>query len=469
MLIEFSVENFRSIKERVTLSMIAANLKSRDPHLDERNVIQVSDKLALLRSALVYGANASGKSNLLDAFRFMRSFVIRGTRDGSPDARIGTQPFLLSSDYVERPSVFEVVFLIDGVQHRFGFTANTRVILSEWLYCVPSAREAMLYVREGQNIRIGERFGGGAKMMLLTLPNALFLPVAAEFNHAYAGRVQRWFANTSRTLSTVSENEYLPYTLHCLRSGEHREQIEEFVRRIDTDVSGLAVADVPMPDELIRLREALSGTGQVGILRNAISGKASVGSLDQTTMLELRTRHVVRDSDGKAIGEVVRAAAAMESEGTQKIIGLAGPLFDVLSNGYVLLLDEIDARLHPSVSAEIVRLFNSPDTNPHGAQLICVTHDTNLLDRKRFRRDQIYFVEKDRTAATRLYSLADFKLKTESGKHRAVRNDASYEADYIQGRYGAIPYLGDIGRLFIEAGKHKATAAGVGAATESEE
>ena len=136
----------------------------------------------------------------------------------------------------------------------------------------------------------------------------------------------------------------------------------------------------------------------------------------------------------------------MESEGTQKIIALCGPLFDVLTNGYVLLLDEIDARLHPLLTHAIVRLFHSSETNPKNAQLICATHDTNLLDRSLFRRDQIYFTEKDR-GATKLYSLAEFKP---TGKSRAVRSDASFERNYIEGRYGAIPYLGDLRELFAQ-------------------
>jgi AAA15 family ATPase/GTPase len=144
------------------------------------------------------------------------------------------------------------------------------------------------------------------------------------------------------------------------------------------------------------------------------------------------------------------SVAEMESEGTKKLIALAGPIVDSLENGNVLFIDEIDARLHPLITTALVKLFNSPETNPRNAQLVCTTHDTNLLDRRYLRRDQIYFVEKDRTASTRLFSLADFKLEAQVGGGRTVRSDASYERNYIQGRYGAIPFIGDLETLFAE-------------------
>ena len=167
-------------------------------------------------------------------------------------------------------------------------------------------------------------------------------------------------------------------------------------------------------------------------------------------MKELRTSHAIRNPQGQIVSHQEFPAHTIESEGTQKLIALAGPLFDVLTNGSVLFLDEIDSRLHPLITAAILKLFNSPLTNPRNAQIICTTHDTNLLDRQIFRRDQVFFVEKDNNSISHLYSLAEFKLEDTHGTGRTIRNDASFAKNYIQGRYGAIPYLGNLSSLFTE-------------------
>lgn len=449
MLIEFSVENFRSFRERVTLSLVAAKLRARDERLDHDNVIEVDDKLALLRSAVIYGANASGKSNLIEAATFMRSLVLNSTRLQDED-KIPVESFRLDTTGAESPSIFEIVFLMDKRQYRYGFSVTPERVVAEWLYDIPTVRESRLLVRTGEEIDSAPRLHAANVLKSLNVRNKLFISVVAHFaKNSVATRIREWFFEAFLPLVTIEDAGYLPYTVECIEEGRYRGQLEEFVRQMDTDVTSLSVKVGPLPPKLSRLEDVLtafeketneSGKGQFSIL----------GISDNKVTKELRTVHSIRNDKGLAIREEEFSADEMESEGTKKLIALAGPILDVLTNGWVLFLDEIDSRLHPLITAAIIKLFNSPVTNPKNAQLVCTTHDTNLLDRRLFRRDQIYFVEKDRRAMSRLYSLADFKLEGPNGTTRSVRNDATYEKDYIQGRYGAIPYLGDLNRLFSE-------------------
>ncbi len=443
MLVEFSVQNYRSFKERVTLSMVAAKLRSSDKQLDTDNVIEVNNKLALLRSGLIYGANASGKSNLVQALHFMRDFVANSAREGQATDMIPVKPFSLNTSTIDQPSAFEVVFLLDGVQYRYGFAATSQKVTEEWLYFVPTRVEVELFTRDTDGIYVKDRFRECRGLEEMTRDNALFLSVSAQFNKPVAKRLLQWFTMNCRALNTIGDEGYLPFTISCIAKGRYKKQIVELVRRLDLGIRDISVIEEPIKEK----KDAKSSN--LGKERVSPGADISISS-NMDTQLEFVTYHAQRDNEGNIVREIPFFGHLMESEGTRKVIALLVPILDVLTNGWTLFIDEIDTRMHPLITSEIIRLFNSPETNPKNAQLICVTHDTNLLDRRRFRRDQIYFMEKDGNEATRLYSLAEFKLPSIKGKGRSIRNDASYEKDYIQGRYGAIPYLGDLGRLFLE-------------------
>lgn len=462
MLVEFSVQNYRSIKERVTLSAIAAKLRSREPHLDKDNVVGVSKNLALLRSLVIYGANASGKTNLIKAIHFMRMFVRNSAREAQVEDPISVEPFCLNPNTLHQPSIFEVVFLLDGVQHRYGFSVTSERVAAEWLYFVPTRQEVELFTRDESGIYVRPRFREGHGLEIRTRKNALFLSVVAQFNGEMANYIRDWLITQCQALTTIEDHGYYPYTINCIAKGRFECRIEEFVRRLDLDISALSVVESLVPETDI----GLSGHTRPDIEEISEVLVPPAGSRSsRRSPRELRTRHAIRDDDGMVVGEEDFLASRMESQGTQKLIALAGPLFDVLTNGRVLFVDEIDARLHPLITASILRLFNSPETNPRNAQLICATHDTNLLDHRRLRRDQIYFAEKDKAAATRLYSLAEFKLEGLDGTLRTVRNDTTLERNYIQGRFGAVPYIGDIRHFFAEDVQHQAPDPG-GVATE---
>ncbi len=425
MLIEFSVTNFLSFKNRATFSMVA----SADDTLEESNVI-ATERHRLVRSAVVYGANASGKSNLLAALNLMRRMVLTSSKDTQVNEEIDVSPFLLSTECDGRPSQFEVVFLHGRTLYRYGFQTDRRRVHAEWLFSRPSTKEATHFEREGKSITVnGERFREGKGLEDRTRENALFLSVCAQFNGEVATGLLEWFQNLL-ALQGFAPMGFGTVTIDRLRVPEHKARVLELTKVADPGITDfdlkqkkLTLQDLPkeMPDEL---------------KRDSIK--------DDAVIVELKTTHRKVDGENKDVGGVIFDLEDNESGGTQKLIKLTGPLLDTLETGKVLIVDELDARMHPLLTRLIVSLFNSP-ANLSNAQLIFASHDTTLLTPKLFRRDQIWFTEKDQYGATDLYSLVELK---------GVRKEAAFGKEYIQGKYGAIPFIGDPKWLFCE-GSHE--------------
>jgi hypothetical protein len=429
MLIEFTVGNFCSFKEPATLSMVAANVHARDRQIDENNTFKATKSLTLLKSASIYGANASGKSNLVDAFSFMCSFVERSSQESQSDEPIRVTPFLFSTATETEPALFQVKMLINGIQYRYGFEVDRSKVIAEWLFSVPSTKEAKLFIRNRQDIVVTRKFKEGQGLETKTRPNALFLSVVAQFNGEVASKVIQWFRRLG-IITGLNDRGYRTFTIKKFADGQLRDQIIQLVKDLDLGIQDVISQEGPMsveqvpsgiPDDLRKIIEKYTDKNNVAI----------------------QAVHKKWDSEGNP-SSIQALDLEKESEGTQKIFYLAGPIVDTLSNGRVLIIDEMEARLHPLMTQAIVGLFNSNQTNPNNAQIIFTTHDTNLLTNKKFRRDQIWFIEKDRQGASHLYSLAELK----------VRNDASFEDDYIEGRYGSIPFLGNIRQIFIENGEN---------------
>lgn len=438
MLIEFTVGNFRSIKKPITLSMVAAKLKARDPKINENNTIKVDDDLTLLTSAAIYGANASGKSNFISALRFMRNFVLGSSRDSQAAEVIDVDNFKLSTETENQPSLFEVVFITQGLQYRYGFETNRERILSEWLYYVPKKREARLFLRDENGINCSRNFKEGKDLSEKTRPNALFLSVVAQFNGAKAMAILYWFKKIG-IISGLNDAGYRNYTVKQFENKEFRDEILRIVKSLDLGILDVRVekpADVktsssPTFTISVEAPEEISESVQRRLEK--LFGPGSVQPM------AIHTVHMKYDQNSNPVSQELFDLGIHESEGTQKVFFLTGPLIDTLSNGRLLVIDEMEARMHPLITREIIGLFNSLETNPKRAQLIFTTHDTNLLTKDTFRRDQIWFIEKDSMEASHLYSLAELK----------VRNDASFESEYVQGKYGAIPFLGDIQRVGV--------------------
>ncbi|MBW3635347.1 MAG: ATP-binding protein [Armatimonadetes bacterium] len=437
MILEFSVGNFRSFEEIQTFSLVAADLPGEE--LAETHVARIGNH-RLLRCAALYGANASGKSNLHMAMMTF-SFL---ARDSSPRLQEGDTipvvPFALRSRKDFGASYFELVFLIEGRKYRYGFEATPTKIESEWLFVQKSSRETTLFTRKGQEISVNKKeFREGDGKEEATRSNALFLSLVAQLNGKIAKKILAKL-QTIKAISGLRDHGYAAYTASCLFQKEHphRAKVLEMLRRLD-----LSFEDV-------RVTEAASASDE------DVEGeiKVSLPSAQKTTELEVELLHPVYDQKGKRIGDISLDLGVSASEGTRKLFGLIGPLVDALEKGLILWIDEMDARLHPLITRNLVALFNSPVTNPCNGQLIFNTHDSNLLTPRLLRRDQIWFAEKDRVGATNLYSLAEFRQDDGT----LARPNANFEDQYIQGRYGAVPFLGDFAALFASEEKQESCA-----------
>lgn len=413
MLVAFSVENYRSFKDRVTLSMVAADLSSKPKELDSTNVFQARDGLSLLTSAAIYGANASGKSNLVAAIIFMRNLVLNSSRETRLREPVSVTPYRLNTATEQAPSRFEIVFVQKKIIYRYGFLVSRKQIVEEWLYST-NKKEGYLFERDADKIRVNERsFKEGQGLQERTRPNALFLSVAVQWNGKRSGEIVEWFEKL--TVDAGIDNTMAQRRI-VQKYGEDEipAEVVSFVRELDLGVEDMRLEREPAREISFRDEDGMMQT-------DILPGPTRI-----------RTIHTKYDAQGNSVADEQFDLFTDESQGTRRIFTLAEPILTALRTGTVLVIDEIDARLHPILTCEIIKLFNTPETNPNHAQLIFTTHDSNLLGSNLFRRDQIWFVEKSRRGESTLYSLVEYK----------PRNDAAYEKHYIEGRYGAIPYLG---------------------------
>lgn len=403
MLIQFSVRNFRTFKEKATLSLVASNY---DKEREAEN-ISVDEKfnLRLLKSAVVYGANASGKSKFIEALGFMRGFAISSSRESQQGDKIPVEPFKLSSESENAPSEFEVIFIYNEIMYRYGFEVDSEKVVSEWLYTKPKTKEVELFYRDLQSFETHTRsFNKGATLVKegLVRSNALLLSVAAQFNEEISLNIIEWFRNTE-IISGLKENEFRNNSISKIKEVEEKIQLLDFLRKAD-----LGIVDI----EILEVK----------------TGPFENNPFD--AILTIKDKYNKHIKSGKAL----MSLNLDESEGTRKYFYLLGPIIDALRKGSVLVIDELDSKLHANLVEKLVLLFNSAKLNPANAQLVFNTHDTNLLNSGTFRRDQIWFAEKNRYGEARLYSLADFKTDS-------VRKSEAFEDNYVRGKYGAIPYL----------------------------
>jgi hypothetical protein len=325
----------------------------------------------------------------------------------------------------------EITFLKDNVQYRYGFEARTQQneqeIVSEWLYQATSSAETTLFERTGDQVKRGRRFAEGAALLnqgRLRRKNSLYLSLTAQLGGETASALVEHITKKVRVITGLNDKHLHTYTVDCLKQGRYRDGILRLIREADTGIPEINVPEEKDIEDIISIVEESFGSEVPHEEWEQIHAMAKRG-------LSVMAVHPVFGTDGQKVKTISFPMQWFESQGTQKLFAFAGPILNTLDCGDVLFVDEMDARFHPLLTRALIRLFQSSETNPKNAQLIFITHDTNLLDPRRFRRDQIWFVEKDRFGASHLYSLADFK---------GVRKDASFEDDYFQGRYGAIPF-----------------------------
>jgi AAA15 family ATPase/GTPase len=399
MLIEFTVGNHLSFKDKKTLSLEASSIKEF-----EENTFKAGN-YTLLKSAVIYGANSSGKSNLLKSFETMQD-IVRGSVKMSSTDKIKVKPFVLNTETESGPSHFEILILIDDIRYRYGFEADENIIHTEWLFRREPKTEQLLFIRDNGKIEITRDFPEGKGIEERTRENALFLSVVDQWNGEISKKVVGWIGGKILIFSG------LDHAIGRLPTIRRLDRLPWFSDDINTFLNEL----------------------------NLGFSKLKVDPENQNSVL---TNHKKYDSLGNIKGDYWLDLITQESSGTNKIFDLAAYINGSLFLGNITIIDELDAKLHPLLTMAIVRLFNSTEHNPNNAQLIFATHDTNLLSYGNFRRDQIYFTEKNKFEETDLYSLVEYK--DENGVK--PRNDRSFEKDYINGRYGAIPFIGDFSNL----------------------
>ncbi len=416
MLLQFRVTNHRSLRDEQTLSMISVGSAESG-----RPLMATASGERALPAVAIYGANASGKSNVLHALAFAREAVLMSHRVWEPETGVPVEPFALSAK-TQEPSLYELDIAVDGVRYRYGFELSAKRIEREWLFAWPNRRRQMLFDREGDTIEFGENLRGeNATIRQLTRANSLFLSAAAQNNHEQLRPIYRWFAR-AQLEARLRTRSLRAQRLVGARPGlEHR-----LVRALDPAHS------TPSTNSTSDLREA--------ILR--IVKAADVGIVDLRVEMPAdeetsRPPKVLVRHDATDEGNAWLPLEA-ESAGTIRLLDLSVPLITALQGGGLICIDELERSLHPAIALELVRLFNSSTQNAAGAQLLFTTHDTNLLGRtlgeSPLHRDQIWFTEKDLAGATHLYPLTDFHPRAEENMERG----------YLQGRYGAIPFLGQL-------------------------
>jgi len=424
MLLEFTIGNFLSIKEKKTLSLEATSIKE---HLDT-NVVKLN-RFQLLRGAVIYGANAGGKSNLIKAMSTMRR-IVKQSFDASSTDELGITPFLLSTETTSAPSFFEILFLIGTVRYRYGFEVDNISIKSEWLFESKIKSEKLLFIRDGDGIDVSPSFKEAKDLEEKTRDNALFLSVLDQFNGNTAKSIMKWFTNFI-TISGLSHERYKNVTFKMLEDENTKPQLLDFYKKLDLGFDEIDLEKNPFD------------TKDISKLFNEEITKQFLSDIEGKSKIDIKTIHKKYNNENEIVGYEKFDMRKQESSGTNKVFNISGPVFDVLQDGGVLIIDELDASLHPLMTLMIAKLFNSSEFNKTNAQLIFATHDTNLFEYGHYRRDQIYFVEKDIYGASDLYSLVEYK--EDGGKK--IRNDRSFEKDYIQGRYGAIPFIGNLNKL----------------------
>lgn len=414
MLVEFRVKNFRSLRDEQVLSLVA----SKDKTLADTNVMSTALKAApgLLRSAVVYGPNAGGKSNLIKALQYMRGVVLESATTIQPGQTYGVQPFKLDDLSASEATEFEVTFIVSGVRYQYGFAITSQRIVREHLLVYKAFKPQRWFERhfDADSGKDVYEFGPGLKGAKhlwegATRPNSLFLSMAVQLNSEAMRPVFDWF---STALVIFNEQAKLsPQTsIQMLQQAEGRKQICAFLTAADISISDIEVITRKVPGHTVHF--------------DLDTNKTEVRS-EEVEEHQLRFSHVTER--GRAIFDLMD-----ESNGTRNLLFLTGPVLDILTKGLTLVIDELDTSLHTLLVRELVRLFHRPDVNTGGAQIIFTTHDTSLLDAPNlFRRDQVWFIEKDKDQASTLVALAEF----------SPRKNEALERGYLIGRYGGVPLL----------------------------
>lgn len=416
MIIELSVENFRSIKTRHTFSLTKSNSDELIGNTFDPNVLSASP---LLRSAVIYGANAAGKSNFIKAVKVMREIVANSAKNTQRGDKLPIAHFKLCDSTVGKPTEFEVVFIADGIKYQYGFSATSERVMEEWLYAFPKSRPQRWFIRafnEAKNEYEWDfsSFLSGKKQTWKdsTRNNSLFLSTAVMLNSEQLKPIYDWFTKTLKVAGIDGWGG--AYTANLCTEADGKRDVLKFLNAADLDINDLKLESKKF--DISNLPDDMPSEIKERLLKD----------LEGEEFVDIKTVHTTTQ------GKDVLFELDDESDGTRKIFSFAGPWIDTLRNGKVLFIDELHDSLHPHIVKFLVNLFHSKKTNPKNAQLIFTTHETSILDQDVFRRDQIWFCKKETDQSTEIYPLSDFSPR------KGVEN---LEKSYLSGRYSALPVV----------------------------
>lgn len=418
MLVGFTFENFASFYNNTEFAMTVSGNDSRYKELNTFSTPHGE----LLKSCFMYGANGSGKTNFIDALAFMKYIV---TSELDVQSRIISKPhyFLFNNASKDKPTNFSIAFIVDGILYDYGFSVLNNKIINERLD-KKDKRTVNVFTRDGSNfetIKINSKeFKNVEHVIKNTREDVLFLSWANFCNNEMAMKIYNWF-DSIQIFDADDTNQLLSVTVNYMEEHENgKKDIVELMNKL-----GIQIDDFEMEITDSQMRETL-----MAALKK--SYKEKFKNIMNVKNIDLKVKQKVYDKDWDNY-TMSDFGFELESAGTKKLFEIAGPIISAINNGSVVLIDELDARLHPSLVRHLVMIFNSLSQNPNNAQLICNTHDVTLLDED-IRRDQIYFLEKDEYGVSKLYSLCDF---------RGIRKDSKILKQYLLGVYGALPNIKD--------------------------
>jgi AAA15 family ATPase/GTPase len=429
MLINFKVENFRSIRDQVTLSLVASNYDHSMPGNLFDPTLRGLKRVRLLKGAAVYGANASGKTSLISAFRFMRSFVRKSAMGIEPNASTEVTPFILNESASHSPSHFEVNIVVEGIRYLYGFQLDSTRIYEEYLTAYPKGiaqswfRRTYCHESKSYSYEYGSNpkfFRVDKELEKRIRPNSLYLSMGSQFNHEQMTVIYSWFSENIGIINGEELFTPVPTARKFLKDNQHQQDILKLLKCADFGIQGVHVEEGEMSDEdfdrFTTVLRAFSPTDQKPPRKDQMNKLEKIGFRHQS---EMPISPIIDLND--------------ESAGTQRFFAMAWPWLDSLERGLTLVVDSLDTSLHPLLLKELLTLFFSDEHNPKGAQIIFTTQSPILFDFDLLRRDQIWFTEKDRKGATYLHPLTDYKPRQ---KEALIKG-------YLAGRYGGIPFIMD--------------------------
>ena len=418
MLVQFSVKNFMSFKEKQDFSM-EAGIGDENPD----NIININESNErVLKTTALYGANASGKTNLIKAFS-VAIMMIRLSNNRQPGEKLlQMEPFAFDENTKKEPCEFEFIFYTNNNKYVYGFKADKNKIHEEYLYQYFSAKATRIFERIGENYKFLQ--ADETKLNAIknqNLENKLFLSTATTWNYEKTRAPYLWFANMIDTY--IGGNELNPFSIEAYNNDDANESLKKFTLKL------LEEADIIIKDYNIEIEETEMDARMIMQLKN-MNIPSNVIIPKTSVIKSITMSHEIIDENGNT--KIYNLDLISESSGTKIVFAMAPILKEVFEKGKILIIDEIERSLHPSLVEMIIKFFHSIEINKSNAQLIFNTHDTNLLSLDLFRRDQIWFAEKDpKKGATELYPLDDF----------SVRKTENIQKGYLNGRYGAIPFV----------------------------